>query len=460
MAVYFHYKEVKVKKMLKIEEIKGLHMVEFLERHYGLDFSREGEGYVCFSPFNEEKYPSFKVRCGEDGHWLFNDFSSNRGGSLIDFVLEKEGFAQVADALRFINRLAGGGMPGGVVMERSQSDKSPARPAASVGKYNIAELYPKLLNNDTGVCVEYLGERGIESSLIGNLLEKGVLVHNRYEGESYCCFAVFDNRGELSCLDNHQIGGKGKFVLGKKHAFSLDWSRFDSSEEVYVCEGIIDYLSLKSLEGEDICGLALLGRDIKLAAHFLSRGRRIISALDADEAGAEAFLDLDAEFYDKEISIYNFGGVKDANEYLQGRLKRAAGGKLSADDKLRLYKEFMSFGNKSQLARRWGINRSYMYAVIKECDEMILEGYLNRRAGRRASGAVANLSEAHERIAELEEENRRLGKKKEFYYAESEFLKVRLKWAEQEAAESRGESVSGEISKNRKKHLKKKRKRS
>jgi DNA primase len=446
--------------MLSIEEIKNLNMVEFLSRHYGLVFTPEGEGYVCLSPFTQEKNGSFKVRCEQDGHWLFKDFSSNRGGSLIDFVLEKEGFSQVVESLRFINRLVCGAVKDDIEVGDIEKDKLPAQSNAPVVKYNIADIYPKLLTNDTGVCVQYLSDRGIESSLIGALLKKGVLVHNRYEGESYCCFAVFDNKGELRCLDNHQIGGGGKFVLGKKHAFSLDWSRLASAEAVYVCEGIIDYLSLKSLEGEDICSIALLGRDIKSAVHFLSSASRIISALDTDEAGVEAYLDLDAEFYDKEISVYNFDGGKDANEYLQARRERASGGKLSAGDKLRLYKEFMVCGNRSQLARRWGINRSYMYAVIKECDEMILEGYSNRRAGRKASGAAENLSDANERIAELENENRRLGKQEELYHARSEFLKVRLKWSEREAAELRGDVVGDRVSRNRKKHLKKKRKRS
>jgi hypothetical protein len=106
--------------ILGIEEIKRLNMVEFLSRHYGLNFSKVGVGgvsaggqYRCLSPFNDEHNPSFLVR-EVDGHWLFKDFSSGHGGSLIDFVLFKENFGSVGEALSHIEHLlcveSGGGI--------------------------------------------------------------------------------------------------------------------------------------------------------------------------------------------------------------------------------------------------------------------------------------------------------------------------------------------------------------
>ena len=100
---------------LGIEEVKRLNMVDFLSRHYGIDFSRGGVSahsggqcdhgqYCCLSPFKEERKPSFFVR-EVDGHWLFKDFCSGYGGSLIDFVLLREGFSQVSEALNHIGRL-------------------------------------------------------------------------------------------------------------------------------------------------------------------------------------------------------------------------------------------------------------------------------------------------------------------------------------------------------------------
>jgi predicted nuclease with TOPRIM domain len=104
-----------------------------------------------------------------------------------------------------------------------------------------------------------------------------------------------------------------------------------------------------------------------------------------------------------------------------------------------------------------------MYEVVKECEEYILSGFSGRRAGRKPSGRPETLDEARRRLKEVEEENRRLDEERERYWVRNEFMKVRLKWAEREANELRNEVESQPAhcsppeSKNRKKHLKKKR---
>jgi len=141
-------------------------------------------------------------------------------------------------------------------------------------------------------------------------------------------------------------------------------------------------------------------------------------------------------------------------------------GCLSADDKLLLFADFHGNANKSEVARKWGINRSYLYDIVKECETFILTGFSQRRRGRKLTGEPDNLADAVARIKSLEEEILRIDEERELYYVQSEFMKVRLKWAEREASELRGdvapdcvdETSSAEISKNRKKHLKKKRK--
>jgi len=93
--------------MLNVEEIKSLNMVEVLNRHYGMNFQITGGQHVSLSPFTSESNPSFHVRQAQDGHWLFKDFSSGHGGSLIDFVLIKEGFSEVSEALGHIRTKSG-----------------------------------------------------------------------------------------------------------------------------------------------------------------------------------------------------------------------------------------------------------------------------------------------------------------------------------------------------------------
>ncbi len=449
-----------------IEEVKRLNMVEFLSGHYGLNFSKDGVAgnsvgqYCCLSPFKEEATASFFIR-EVDGHWLFKDFSSGHGGSLIDFVLLKEGFGQVREALSHIEHLLGGKRGGSGGQGSFPLSSSP--PTSIPKRYNVEELYNTFRRNDVRHCREYLLDRGISEEAVEDLCRRELLVHNQYKGNSYCCFAVFNAAGKLRCLDNHQIGGDGKFVLGNKRPFSLDWEQLPLNERVFVTESVIDYLSLKTLEGNDFRGVALLGNVLNFSTELFGSAREIVSALDGDSGGFSAFLDLEEKFSDRVVRVYDFGDSKDANEYLQKCKQRQGGKRLSAKDKLSLYRDFQRSGNKSEVAARWGINRSHMYDIVKECEEMIVSGFSQRRSGRKPAGQPETLNEAFERLKGLEAENRRLDEERERHYVRNEFMKVRLKWAECEADELRGEvdSLTGNptdsASKNRKRHLKKKR---
>ena len=451
---------------LGIEEVKRLNMVDFLSRHYGLDFSKvgvsaySGDQYCCLSPFKEESTPSFFVR-EVDGHWLFKDFCSGHGGSLIDFALLKEDFGNVWEALSYIEHLLCVDPGGG---SRQSSFRLPSSSPTSIRKtYDVKSLYNTLRRNDVSDCREYLSDRSINQEVVEHLCRRDLLVHNEYKGHSYCCFAVFNAKGELCCLDNHQIGGDGKFVLGHKHPFSLDWGQLPLSKRVFVTESIIDYLSIKTLEGFDFRGVALLGNVLNFSSELFGSAREVVSALDGDSGGFRAFLDLEEKFSDRVIQVYDFGDSKDANEFLQKRKERQKGKRLNAEDKLSLYRDFQRSRNKSQVASEWGINRSYMYDIVKECEALILSGFSRRRSGRKPVGQPETLDEACERLKELKVENRRLDEERERYWVRNEFMKVRLKWAEREADELRDDvesqpgNQSSADSKNRKKHLKKKR---
>lgn len=309
-------KSTEKERLLSIEEIKGLHMPEFLTHHYQLSFSPFGTQHVCRSPFTDEKNPSFIVGQFE-GHWLFKDFSSGHGGSIIDFVLKKENYCNVGEALAHLRRLISGGE-----IDWLQSKRNGLGVGGMGGKnsgkgdYNLGYIYRKLCANKKEVCWKYLGRRGIDQKLIFELSDKGILLNNHYKGHSYCCFAVFDHQGGLCCLDSHQIEGKRKFVLGKKHIFTLDWAELPGAKKVFVSEGIIDYLSIKTIE-PTMPGIALLGNAPNFDEALVQSADVIVSALDCDAGGIKALLNLKEKFPHKEISPYNFAGCKDPNEYLQ-----------------------------------------------------------------------------------------------------------------------------------------------
>lgn len=441
---------------LSVEALKQVDLVAFLAGHYGLEFQQQGAAYACCSPFTGERKPSFFVRLVK-GHWLFKDFSSGAGGSIFDFVQMKENLGCFSDALAFVRRLLGSsasllgqGDRAGDGLRSGEAARGVDRP------YDVNHLYQHFRREDPGACREYLLGRGIAPELVEALIRDGTVVLNRHEGRSYCCFAVRDAAGQLRCLDNHAIDGKGKFVLGAKSPFSSEWEAVTRAREVFLTEGVIDYLSVKTLERTPPPGLALLGNQLCFEASLLGKARLLIAAFDNDDGGMSALYDLRERYPAKEIRVYDKEGHNDPNELLMA-VRSGKGRKLSAERKLELYREFQRTENKAELARQWGIDRSYLYEVVRECEHMFLCALAERKPGRPPKGKPTTLDEAHKRIAELEKEHAQEATEREKLYCRSEFLALRLKWAEIEAAELRGETVSEEAGPQTRRQIKKKR---
>lgn len=417
---------------MRIEDVKRADMVAFLEGAYGMRLRKQGGQYVGLSPLQPEHRPSFFVKRKADGHWVYKDFASGSGGSLIDLVMAREGCASVGEALARLQE-----MLGEEIERKTGANPGARRPAMEDKEYDLESLYEKIRANDQRASGAYLRERGIEKTLVARLESRGLLLHNSYRGKSYCCFVVRDGKERLCCLDNHEIGGDGKFVLGKKGVFSLDWQRLPGAEEVFVCESIIDYLSIKTMEGDTPVGLALLGNVIAIPTGLLAGAKRLHAALDADPGGLKGTLDLQAAYPEKELVLKTFGDHKDANGMLRGR-QAASATSLSAQDKLAIYKEFNSAVNKSTVARRWGINRSYMYEIVRDCEEILLGAMDQRKVGRKPRAEPQDLVEAKQRMTELEASWKQEAKERERLYARGEFLALHLKWAERELAELKG----------------------
>ena len=137
------------------------------------------------------------------------------------------------------------------------------------------------------------------------------------------------------------MDGDGKFVLGRKSIFTRDWDRLPNAEQVFICEGIIDYLSVKTMEVENLPGLALLGNQLIFDPELLRESSVLISALDHDHGGYGAFYDLAEQYPDKGIEPYDLEGHKDPNELLMA-IKAGKGRRLSPEKKLKLYQNLFN----------------------------------------------------------------------------------------------------------------------
>lgn len=439
--------------MTHIETLKSLNLVDFLRDHYGLVFQQCGRSYVCRSPFSGDRNPSFFVREVE-GRWLFKDFSSGLGGSIIDFVQRMEGLADLPVILQRIEQLRG------VIF----SEGKPAPCRTPVGErsrddgrdYDVAGLYARFQRQDPEPCRRYLVERGIDPELVEELITEKEVVHNHYQGSSYCCFAVHDREGTLQCLDNHKIGGTGKFVLGRKSVFTRDWGRLQEEPAVFIVEGVIDYLSIKTLEKNALVGLALLGNQLLFEPDLLGGCHHIISGLDEDSGGSGCLFDLLEQYPDKKITTYDLQGYKDPNELLQALHKEPR--RLTAAEKLTLYEQFQHAENKSELARQWGIDRSHMYQIIKDCKQLLLSSLSDRGPGRKPADQPDSMKDALQQIQRLQEKNKQLVIERDTLHCREELLGIRLKWAEIEAAKARNEPVDEKTGPKRKNQIKKKKK--
>lgn len=85
-----------------VEEIKNRLAIEDVVGEY-VELKRAGRNLKGFSPFNQEKTPSFMVSPEKQ---IWHDFSSGKGGNMFSFVMEMEGL-DFKGALELLARKAG-----------------------------------------------------------------------------------------------------------------------------------------------------------------------------------------------------------------------------------------------------------------------------------------------------------------------------------------------------------------
>jgi len=427
---------------MNIDQLKSINLVSFCERCYGMRFQRKGSVFVCLSPFKQEQNPSFVIH-QKNGHWLFKDFSSDKGGSIIDLVRDLENlpndFAGIVERIKML--LADHRDVAGSTSIWASGGES----SSPTGHTDLDYLLKKIKSNPLEPCQRYLESRAIGEQVIGDLVKREQVFTNIFDHKNYCCFVVRNVRGELMCLDNHQIDGPNKFVLGTKHVFVPDYDALFAAKEVVITEGIIDLLSMKTLFSAT--GLALLGNALDFSAEWIHASNKLVLALDNDDAGDRGKEKLRARFPDKEFEEFTVGDYKDPNEVLMAfpeiTTKRK---KYSSKEKLQIYQEYQRCQNKSGVARQFGIDRSYLNEIIHECDDVLLTHFDQKKPGRKKVDEPKDLVEALKQIETLKSQNLELAREKEVLYVTNEFNKLKLSWAEQ----------AGTSVKNR--HLKKKKK--
>jgi len=282
--------------------------------------------YKALCPFHDDRNPSLFVD-ERDGH--FHCFGCKARGDVIDFVrrIDGLGFAEACERLAGLqgqlvvrnstpgaDRRALGGTEAGLDTAVRQWDRLRLEEQAVM---NLAQAVYRHVLRRTPEALEYLRVRGIPERVVhkcglgyadGRSLEAhlrrrdaldtaqqiGLLNHIK-DGET--CREFFAGRIIIPEFRGDQciwmIGrppgdtaGRPKYLALGGERPVLGWERAAGRQEVYLCEGVVDYLTAVSwdLPAFSPCGTSL--PDERLG--FLARAHIVWGVLDGDDAGRAA----------------------------------------------------------------------------------------------------------------------------------------------------------------------------
>ena len=401
-----------------LDKLKRINLVEFMSRCWQVEFQREGPRYVALSPFRSETKKSFYVQEESDGHWVYFDHGSGRGGTIIDAVMEYEHHTDIAKAIGRARLLA---------EQTGLFAEGIGESAEICGTLDLEQLLQKLVHHDCAPVRDYLLGRGLAPSLIDALLKRRLVVLNRLDESDYCCFVVRDAAGYLHGLFNRKIAGpspRERFLLGKQYPFCLDWSRLSQVSCLHLCESIIDGLSLMTLKPSAyVISLPGAHYDIN-RLEFVPNQVQLVEAFDADEAGRNASHRLKERFCGYKIDRFDLQGCHDVNELLCSKQQTEC---ISGQTKLKV-KDRLDIALSKEPSRivgqQYGVHHSRICNIRNEATEILTTEWESRRPGRKASPA---LSAEEERLRrELDELKGRC----DLLTMRNEWLEVELKQSE------------------------------
>jgi len=292
-----------MKHKLTSNEAKQIPIVEYLDK-LGINPAKvRGNDHWYYSPFRDERSPSFKVDAGLN---LWYDHGSDEGGSIVDLgaKLHECSLSEVLDKLA-----------NGISFFTGKKFETPVnRESAKLEILEVKNL------SDLGL-IQYLRERGID---VRTAEKYCVEVDLRIRSRSYNAIG-FPTRSGSYELRNRWFKGSSS----PKDISIVEGRR----DKVCVLEGFIDFLSLQQIKNQEmnrftnessfiiLNSLSLLNRSIPLLNDY----REIILFLDNDNARRDAkehLITRGVQFNDASKLYKEF---KDVNEFLiksQGQVQQ------------------------------------------------------------------------------------------------------------------------------------------
>tara|TARA_B100000575_G_scaffold176381_1_gene141436 strand:+ start:8782 stop:10641 length:1860 start_codon:yes stop_codon:yes gene_type:complete len=305
-----------------IEDIFNVATIEDVISDF-VSLKKTGANYKGFSPFNDEKTPSFVVSPSKE---IWKDFSSGKGGNLVSFLMEHEQFSY-PEALTYLAKKYNITIEYDNIGEYEKNAASERESIVAVLSFVKSQFCENLIN-DKNNPLNYFLNRGFKNSTIqefeiGYSLKKRSDIAEKTKKAGYnikflkmanvvnenlnCRFSgrvifpihsitgqVLGFGGRLTDdkikaakyvnSDSSEIYQKSKILYGlhiaKLHIKKLDFC--------YIVEGYTDVMALHQVGFKNTianCGTALTKDQIRLIKRFT---KNIVILFDSDSAGHAA----------------------------------------------------------------------------------------------------------------------------------------------------------------------------
>jgi hypothetical protein len=280
-------------------------------------FKKNGREYETTCPFHNEKTPSCKIN-QKNGRWLWFCHGCQRGGSIIDFVMELDHVEEnsaIADLKQELG-LAGPGRSEAPEIKPDAFEEQESLITVSLAEYVITE---RKLASNTVAQGWLLTKRGIRHETARRLhIGYRQTITAKDEGlqdilrSGWFCFP--------SITGDIVTSIKYRSVVRK--AFSRKWGMvtdlfnaetMEMLEDVYLCAGEFDAMVLEqagfhavSMSSDSMRITPAIQKKLELAG-------RLILAGDSDESGVRA-MDRIAEKNPEALRLWWPKGIKDAND--------------------------------------------------------------------------------------------------------------------------------------------------
>lgn len=342
-----------------------------------VQLKKQGRNFFGLCPFHGEKTPSFSVTQDKQ---IFHCFGCGKGGNVITFMMEIEGFS-FFDALNFLAERSGIELPTWTSTETTNSKDD----QSILSAYEwVTKLYHHLLRHskDGKEGYQYFKERGIKDETIDlfqlgfapnlqqftatflekkgfhlqKLVKAGLLtaredksVADRFRGR--VIFPIRNHLGKTIAFGGRSINDEGPKYLNSSESalfqkgkllFNYDLAKrhIRTSNEVVLFEGYMDVISAYQAGIRNVIatlGTSLTDMQAKLLKRYVDT---VIICFDSDEAGIEATYKAATLLQETgcRVKVANVKEGLDPDDYI-----KKYGGESFNDKVLKASETFMSF---------------------------------------------------------------------------------------------------------------------